>query len=633
MQELIQSKFGLFCRENSYDEDILCAIINNEYGFRIENLRTLNGPAMDVGAHIGSFAKFLRNNGFNGNIYSYEAHPENFAVLEKNKILLSDDRFFIINGAVWRNSSEVLYITGDLEKNTGTPSVVSRQENKIQVKTISFDDEIDRILSETGFSRISLLKIDCEGSEYPILFNSKKLELVNVIVGEFHDFDTAKFGRYNFDDLQQFLISKGFKVCCKHNIYCPIVSGIFAAYRDCFDIIDHKYFVPSISGCMITFNEAENINNALENLSKFTDEIVIFDSYSTDDTQDIIKKYKKCKLYEYPIDNFCNQRNRCIDACRGDWVFFLDADELCDDELIVNIKDVICEAEVTGGDSFFIPCETTVNGKYVDLTFPIKLFKRRIRYIKEIHEQPLINKRSLLRFPKPGMILHHKTLEQQDRSNKIYYIMDPNRRKEGIPHNCVDIKPLDKPIKDVNLYTDILLKNFIWPDGPYYIKQDQQKYPTNILCDLDEYYDMPNEIGLPINNSFNPFIEDYNFKVFLHEKAFAIKDGERVSIFFYDDTNIWIEGQKKEKIEAIINNAINLSDQEKTKLINGSFKYYNNNGKFGLFDDGQDRIICISPESRLILAIIKIEESKFKCYTYSFDCDYSKRFINGIDSF
>jgi len=37
-------------------------------------------------------------------------------------------------------------------------------------------------------NRVRLLKIDCEGSEFPILYTSKMLEYVDEIVGELHFF-------------------------------------------------------------------------------------------------------------------------------------------------------------------------------------------------------------------------------------------------------------------------------------------------------------------------------------------------------------------------------------------------------------------------------------------------------------
>jgi hypothetical protein len=48
---------------------------------------------------------------------------------------------------------------------------------------------LDEILAK--FERIKLLKLDCEGSEFPILLTSRLLARVEKIIGEYHEVDTA----------------------------------------------------------------------------------------------------------------------------------------------------------------------------------------------------------------------------------------------------------------------------------------------------------------------------------------------------------------------------------------------------------------------------------------------------------
>ena len=47
----------------------------------------------------------------------------------------------------------------------------------------------------------------------------------------------------------------------------------------------------SISGVIITYNEEKKIERCLQSLIKVTDEIVVVDSFSTDKTEEICKKY------------------------------------------------------------------------------------------------------------------------------------------------------------------------------------------------------------------------------------------------------------------------------------------------------------------------------------------------------
>ena len=58
------------------------------------------------------------------------------------------------------------------------------------MKTISLDD----IFKKFNIKKVKLLKIDCEGAEFDILYNSKQLQAGNIeyIVGEVHSFDDKK---------------------------------------------------------------------------------------------------------------------------------------------------------------------------------------------------------------------------------------------------------------------------------------------------------------------------------------------------------------------------------------------------------------------------------------------------------
>ena len=104
-----------------------------------------------------------------------------------------------------------------------------------------------------------------------------------------------------------------------------------------------------ISGFIISYNEEHCIETSILSLKKFCDEIIILDSFSTDKTIDIAKKHN-CKVYQHEIDSFCLQKNRALNYCTNDWVFNLDADEYCDDELINEIQNIIQVAKENDAD-------------------------------------------------------------------------------------------------------------------------------------------------------------------------------------------------------------------------------------------------------------------------------------------
>lgn len=74
-----------------------------------------------------------------------------------------------------------------------------------------------------------------------------------------------------------------------------------------------------------TFNEQKLIAQAIT-CAKFADEILIIDSFSTDNTVEIAKKHD-CTILQRKFDNFSNQKNYAISKAKNEWILVLDADE------------------------------------------------------------------------------------------------------------------------------------------------------------------------------------------------------------------------------------------------------------------------------------------------------------------
>lgn len=87
-----------------------------------------------------------------------------------------------------------------------------------------------------------------------------------------------------------------------------------------------------ITGLIITYNEEKHIKSVLENI-EFVDEIIVVDSYSNDQTIEIIKSFPKVKLYQRKFDDFTSQRNYALSLASNDWILFIDADERVTAEL------------------------------------------------------------------------------------------------------------------------------------------------------------------------------------------------------------------------------------------------------------------------------------------------------------
>lgn len=77
---------------------------------------------------------------------------------------------------------------------------------------------------------------------------------------------------------------------------------------------------------IITYNEESNIKTLLDDLA-FADEIIVVDSFSTDNTFEIASGFKNVKIVQRTFDNFALQRNYALSLATNSWILFIDADE------------------------------------------------------------------------------------------------------------------------------------------------------------------------------------------------------------------------------------------------------------------------------------------------------------------
>lgn len=98
--------------------------------------------------------------------------------------------------------------------------------------------------------------------------------------------------------------------------------------------------MPQISVVIITYNEEKNIARCIQSVKNIADEIVVLDSFSTDNTKSICEKLD-VNFYQHTFDGHIEQKNRAITYAKYPHILSLDADEALDDTLqksILNIK-------------------------------------------------------------------------------------------------------------------------------------------------------------------------------------------------------------------------------------------------------------------------------------------------------
>jgi glycosyltransferase involved in cell wall biosynthesis len=82
-----------------------------------------------------------------------------------------------------------------------------------------------------------------------------------------------------------------------------------------------------ITALILTFNEAPNIERTLSRL-KWAREIVVIDSFSTDETCDLVRKLPQARILQREFDSFAQQCNFGLQHIGTEWVLSLDADYL-----------------------------------------------------------------------------------------------------------------------------------------------------------------------------------------------------------------------------------------------------------------------------------------------------------------
>jgi glycosyltransferase involved in cell wall biosynthesis len=88
----------------------------------------------------------------------------------------------------------------------------------------------------------------------------------------------------------------------------------------------------NISAVVLTKNEEANIKKCIECVS-WCDEILVVDDFSEDKTAEVSEKFGARVLKRKLNDDFSSQRNFGLENCTGDWVLFVDADEVISEEL------------------------------------------------------------------------------------------------------------------------------------------------------------------------------------------------------------------------------------------------------------------------------------------------------------
>lgn len=173
-----------------------------------------------------------------------------------------------------------------------------------------------------------------------------------------------------------------------------------------------------ITSTIITYNEEKNIERCLKSLD-WVDEILVVDSFSTDNTVEICKNHN-CKVIQTEWKGFGRTKKFAVDNAEHDWILSIDADEEVTESLKMKLKGILNNPEHQGykikRHSFYLGKMIKYCGWNND--YPIRLFNRNSANFndKEVHESVIVNGKKL-RVEEP--LLHYTYPSISSHINKI----------------------------------------------------------------------------------------------------------------------------------------------------------------------------------------------------------------------
>jgi len=137
----------------------------------------------------------------------------------------------------------------------------------------------------------------------------------------------------------------------------------------------------TLSVALATYNESSNIKSCLESVKDIATEIIVVDGSSTDNTAKIAASLG-AKVISLPNNtNFHINKQKAIDACKGDWILQLDADERVSSMLSKEIQNLLNSDYAQLADAYYLKRRNYFLGKWLNKggAYPdpvIRLFKK-----------------------------------------------------------------------------------------------------------------------------------------------------------------------------------------------------------------------------------------------------------------
>ena len=149
-----------------------------------------------------------------------------------------------------------------------------------------------------------------------------------------------------------------------------------------------------VSACVITKNEAKNIERCLLSYKSIVDEIILVDTGSTDNTVALAEALGAKSYFFQWCDDFSAAKNYALEKATGDWILFLDADEYFEEGgasiLLKELKRIHSNPAVSIIHLRMNHIDEDT-GRLLSYQTSSRIFRSTLRYSRPIHEQLYLN--------------------------------------------------------------------------------------------------------------------------------------------------------------------------------------------------------------------------------------------------
>lgn len=157
---------------------------------------------IDIGANVGFFSIMMAKIFPQVKVFAFEPMSLNINKLRQNIALNNLTNIAYLDCAITNTTGMVRILYDDIDLGGSSSYVVN---NGVRNETMAISYTLDDIFEMFQIQKCRLLKIDCEGAEYEILYNTKVLPQIDTVVGEFHMNDILREKGYDWNKLAEYV--------------------------------------------------------------------------------------------------------------------------------------------------------------------------------------------------------------------------------------------------------------------------------------------------------------------------------------------------------------------------------------------------------------------------------------------